>query len=72
MSVYLRVLSCPSLLQKSCKTKNIAKKNLKRVTILHLESSPRGCLIITWTGILLHTSKTLAPRVKSQARRQNN
>ena len=32
----------------------------------------RGWIIIIWTGILLHTSKTIASRVKSQARRQNN
>ena len=32
----------------------------------------RGCPIIIRTGILLHTSKTIAPRVKSQARGQNN
>ena len=30
----------------------------------------RGCLIIIRTGILHHTSKTIAPRVKSQARGQ--
>ena len=32
----------------------------------------RGCLIIIRTGILLHTSKPIAPRDKSQARGQNN
>ena len=37
-----------------------------------LYSCSRGCTIIIRTGILLHTSKTIAPRVKSQARGQNN
>ena len=32
----------------------------------------RGCPIIIQTDILLHTSKTIAPRVKSQAKGQNN
>ena len=34
--------------------------------------SPRGCPIIIRTDILHHTSKTIAPIVKSQARGQNN
>ena len=34
------------------------------------KNSCRGCVIIIWTGILLHISKTIAPRVKSQPRGQ--
>ena len=32
----------------------------------------RGCPIIIWTDVLHQTSKTIGPRVKSQARGQNN
>ena len=35
-------------------------------------SGIRGCPIIIRTDILHHTSKTIAPRVKSQARGHNN
>ena len=37
-----------------------------------LNFKTRGCPIIIRTDILHHTSKTIAPRVKSQARGQNN
>ena len=33
---------------------------------------PRGCVLIIRSGFLLHTSKTFAPRVKSQSRGQND
>ena len=32
----------------------------------------RGCLIKKFTKVLLHTAKTIDPRVKGQARDQNN
>ena len=32
----------------------------------------RGCPIKKFTNVLLHTAKTIDPRVKSQARGQNN
>ena len=32
----------------------------------------RGCLIKKFTNTLLHTAKMIYPRVKSQARGQNN
>ena len=35
-------------------------------------TNARGCVIIIQTGILLHTLKIIAPRVKSQAKEQNN
>ena len=38
----------------------------------YLLEKPRGCPIIIRTGTLLHTSKTIAPRVKRHARGQNN
>ena len=36
------------------------------------ETVCKGCTLITLTGILLHNSKTITPRVKSQARGQKN
>ena len=35
-------------------------------------SKPRGCPIRKFTNILPHTTKMINPRVKSQARGQNN
>ena len=44
----------------------------QKVFMQKTSKGSRGCLIKKFTNVLLHTSKMIDPRVKSQARGQNN
>ena len=50
----------------------VSKNRLQSLDNNQFSTKYRGCPIIIRTGTLLPTSKTIAPRVKSQARGQNN